>query len=164
MFSRTILKLVILIACVTSLAVGYAMAGQWIALLGILFALVTWLLACKWRSGGLAVVALVLSVCLAIAGLLASVSPELMILGAALALASWDGVLWDQRRTDISSDKTVDLLEKRHYQSLALALGVGFLVAVAGRMFRIQMSFGWMTLLVILVLIGLERLWRTLRQ
>ena len=162
MFWRIVLRLVFLIGWFTCLAVGYTIAGQWIALPGVLLALTAWLLAYKWRSGWLAGMALVLSVCLAAAGLFAPLSPVLMILSATLALAGWDRVFLDQRLMDNPSDRTVDLLEKRHYQSLALVLAVGLPLALAGRMFRIHIGFGWMIFLVILALIGLERLWRML--
>ena len=163
MLWRKIISLVCPIACVICLAVGYAPIGQWMALLGVLLNLFAWLFARKGRSELLSLAALVFSLSLTVAGLFASASPYLMILSATLALASWDTALLDHARTEDSPAKTVDLLEKRHYQSLALALGLGLLLAIAGRVLRIQLSFGWMILLAILALFSLERVWRALR-
>jgi hypothetical protein len=148
--------------CAACLAVGYALAGQWAALAAVLIALLAWLLARQGLSTWLSPAALVISVGLAAAGLFAGDSPTLMILSATLALASWDLVLLDHTLAGGSSAKTVTLLEKKHYQSLALALGLGLLAAVTGQMIRFQIPFGGMVLLVILALFSLDRLWRTL--
>jgi hypothetical protein len=40
----------------------------------------------------------------------------------------------------------------------------GLAAGPGGRMLRVQIPFGWMLLLVILPLVGQERLWRTLRR
>jgi hypothetical protein len=86
-----------------------------------------------------------------------------MILSATFALASWDQVLLDHTLTDRSSSaKTIALLENRHNQGLALALGLGLLIDVAGRMIHLQIPLGVMIILVILVLFSLDRIWRAL--
>jgi hypothetical protein len=88
--------------------------------------------------------------------------PLLMMLGAALALASWDVVLWNRTSADNPLIPSLTLIESKHYQSLALALGLGLLAVVVGRMFRFHIPFGWMVVLAILALFSLERIWRTL--
>jgi hypothetical protein len=111
-------------------------------------------------------VALAASVSIGAAGLLTGAPSFLMILGVALALASWDLVLWDQILTDnsISSTQTMALLEARHYQSLALALVPGLLIALAGPLIHVQLPFMGLVLLVILALFSLDRVWRTLKD
>jgi hypothetical protein len=128
----------------------------------LVFALLAWLFAIKWPFGFLSSLALVFSVSLAAAGLLTGATPLLMMLGAALALAGWDVVLWNRDLASNSTSTPLTLIESKHYQSLAVALGLGLLAAIAGRMFRIQIPFGGMFLLVILAFIGLERVWHTL--
>ena len=151
---QKILSLVSPMACAACLAVGYAMAGQWVALVAVLIAFLAWLAARQRRSTWLSLAALVISISLAAAGLFAGVSPTLMILSATLALASWDLVLLDHTLAGNSSAQMVTLLEKKHYPSLVLALGLGLLAAVTGRMIRVQIPLGGMILLAILVLFG----------
>jgi hypothetical protein len=160
---RKTLSLVCPLACAACLVVGYALVGQWIAPTAILLTFLLWLFSCRWPSTWLPSTALVISVGLAAAGLMAGASPLLMILGATFALASWDQVLLDHTLTDRSSSaKTIVLFENRHNQGLALALGLGLLIDVTGRMIRFQLPLGVMIILVILVLFSLDRIWRTL--
>jgi hypothetical protein len=149
-------------ACISCLAVGYAIAGQWVALAAVLIVFLGWLRARQWLSSWLPVAALVGAVGLAAAGLLVGAPPVLMILGATLALASWDLVRFDHSVTGDPSAKTIARLEKKHFESLALALGPGLLVAVAGRMIRFQIPTGVMILLVIVALLCLDRVRRML--
>lgn len=160
MLWRNILKLVFPIACLACLTVGFAGIGRWTFLLGVLSALPVWLAAFKWGSGFFPTTALVLSIGLAAAGLLMSVSPVWMFLGATFALAGWDIVLFQSNLSGDLPAQGVDLLEKRHYRNLTTALGLGLLVAVAGSMIRIQIPFGWMMLLAAVALLGLEGLLR----
>jgi hypothetical protein len=162
MLWRKILKLVFPIACLVCLTVGFAGIGRWIVLLGVLLALPAWLAAFKWGSGFFPTTALVLSIGLAAVGLLLSVSPVWMIVGATFAFAGWDIVLFQNNLCDDSPDQGVDPLEERHYRNLTMALGLGLLVAVAGSVIRIQIPFGWMILLAAIALLGLEGLWRNL--
>ena len=159
---RKIIRLVCPIISATCLGVGYATTGPWIASSVLVLALLAWLIAIKWPFGFLSSSALVFSVSLAAAGLLTGAMPLLMILGAALALASWDVVLWNRAFTSNSVSTSLTLIENKHYQSLVVALGLGLLAAVAGRLFRFQISFGWMVVLAILPLFSLERIWHTL--
>ena len=159
---RKILGLICPLAGVTCLAVGFAMLLQWLALLGVLLALLAWLLTWKWPSGWLPFAALTLSVCLSAAGIFAGVSPVLMILSAALALAGWDLALFDLALTDSALSNPPSRLAHSHSKSLAFAIILGLLAALAGRLFRIQLPFGGLILLVLLALLSLDRLWRTL--
>jgi hypothetical protein len=159
---RIILRLVFPIFCVTSLGLGYATTRPWIAIFVVVFTLLAWLMAIKWPDGLLSSSALVFSVGLAAAGLLNGATPLLMLLGSALALASWDVALWNRTSADNSPIPSLTLIESKHYQSLALALGLGLLASVGGRLFRFQIPFGWMFVLVILALFSLERIWRIL--
>ncbi len=159
---RKILRLVFSILCVTSLGLGYATTRTWIAIFVVVLTLLAWLSAIQWPVGLLAYLALVVSVGLAAAGVLTGATPLWMLLGAALALASWDMVLWNRTSADNSLTLSLTLFESKHYQSLALALGPGLLAVVAGRLLHFQIPFGWMVVVVILALFSLERIWRTL--
>jgi hypothetical protein len=163
MIWRKILKLVFPIASLACLNAGFAGAGQWIALLGVLMALLAWLAAYKWGSGFFPTTALVLSIGLGVAGLMMSAPPVWMLLGSTFACAGWDILLFQNILSDDLPAQGVDPFEKRHYRNLTMALGLGLLFAVAGSMVRIQIPFGWMIVLAAVALFGLERLWRNLK-
>jgi hypothetical protein len=159
---RKILRFVFPILCVTSLGLGYATTRTWIAIFVLVLTLLAWLSAIKWPVEFLSYLALVFTVGLAAAGLLTGAAPLWMLLGAAFALASWDVILWNHTSADNSLTARLTLFESKQYQSLALALGLGLLAVVVGRLFRFQIPFGWMVVLVILALFSLERIWRML--
>jgi hypothetical protein len=159
---RKILGLICLILTALCLGFGIASVRQWIAFTAGLIALLIWLLAYKWPSFWLSSTALGLSVSLAAGGLLLSASPFLMLLAVTLALANWDLAFWNDAPADGSSTRAVSLLEQKHYQSLALVLGLTLLLTVAGRMIRFQIPFVGMLLLVILTFLSLSRLGRML--
>jgi hypothetical protein len=163
MSGRKILSLACPVSCMTCLVVAYVLVGQWMALLGVLFASLAWLCACQRPSSFLPQGALAVSVGLAVAGLLAGAPPWLMLLSATLALASWDVILLDHALADNPPATTATLFESRHYQSLVVALGLGLLAAIVGRDFRFPLPLGGVIFLVILALFSLERIWRTLR-
>jgi hypothetical protein len=150
------------IAYAAFLAVAYAQIGQWIMLAIVLLNFLAWLLAYKWPFIELSTTALVISVGSAAAGLLAGTVPFLMMLGVTFALAGWDLAFWDHTRKGIlnSSAKTVALFENKHYQNLALALGLGLLAAVTGPLIHFQVPLGVMIILVILALFNLDRVLR----
>jgi hypothetical protein len=159
---RRIFGLVCLILSLGSLVIGHAQIGQPLTLAAVLIASLVWLFARKWPSAELSAVALTISVGLAAAGLLLSASAFLMMLSATLALAAWDLTLFDHALAGSSSNPAIAQVEKKHYQSLALALGLGLLGAVAGRMISLPIPFGGMVLLVIFIFFSLNRVWRTL--
>lgn len=150
------------IAYAAFLAIGYAQVGQWIMLAVYILNFLAWLFTFRWPSIELTSTALVISVGSAALGLLSGTVPFLMILGVTFALAGWDLALWDHSRVGIiaSSAKTAALFENRHFQSLALALGLGLLAAVTGQLIHFQIPLGGMILLVILALFSLDRVLR----
>ena len=150
------------IAYTAFLAVAYAQVGQWIMLAIVLINFLAWLLTWRRPSIELSSTALMISVGSAAAGLLAGTVPFLMMLGVTFALAGWDLAFWDHTRIGVinSSAKTAALFENRHFQSLALALGLGLLAAVAGQLIHFQIPLGGMIVLVILALFCLDRVLR----
>ncbi len=148
----------------TCLTIGSWLAGQGMALAAFLAAFLAWVLARRWRSPGLATTALILSVAVAVAGLLAGASPYLMMPGVALALASWDLTMFEVARNDRASVQAFTPLERKHYWSLALAVGTGLLAAVAGRLVHLQIPFIGMAALALLALFSLDRIWRNVEK
>jgi len=150
------------IICASCLVMGYAMVGQWGVLPLVIIASLVWIISRQSPSPWFSSAALAINISLAAAGRLTGASPFLMIPSAAAALASWDLTRFDQILPGGSSSCAGARLKKRHYQSLALALGPGLLIAVAGRIIVIHIQFVEMVLLVLLVTFTLDRVRRLL--
>ena len=176
MLLRRTISLVCPLVCTICLTAGYAVNGWGIAaVVGGSTGLAWWLShrwgAHKWGAHkrpatSLPLAAFIISIAWAAAGLLASAPALPMILSTAFAIASWDLVLFDHILADnpISSAPTIDLFQTRHYRSLALTLGLGLLIVLAGRTIQLQLSFVIMGLVVLSALFSIDRLWRILKE
>jgi hypothetical protein len=143
------------------LVLGYLPWGAWAAAAGGLAAL-AWAAAFWRRALWSANLGLAVATATAAFGVTAGASLGWMLPSTALALAGWDLLLLDARLANNPPGAATDRLEKAHYSSLGLALGVGLLVAVLGQGVRFQIPFIFMLLLVVLVYVSLERLLRSL--
>jgi hypothetical protein len=148
-----------LVLSLLCLAAGYGVAGQWP---GVGMAIITglaWLLARKYSDSGLPLICLLASVGMAVVGRLTGVPPLLMICGSGMALAVWDLVLLDAALESNSSGEQTRQYEKRHLQSLLLAVGFGLCAAFLGRLLTLQVPFVLLVLFVVLTVFGLDRVW-----
>jgi len=159
---RRILALIFPLAGLACLVIAFIQVQQWLALAAVILPLLAWLFSARWTYRGLPLAGLLLSIALSGLGLLIGVAPVLMIISAALALAGWDLLLWHYTLPADLPAATLSRLAYSHYRSLALALALGLLAALAGRLLRLQLPFGVLILLVILALFSLERLWHSL--
>jgi hypothetical protein len=157
---RKVLSRACPIACIACLAIGFVAAGQWAGLAAAAAAALAWWLAWQAPGDGLPAAALVVSTGAAAAGLLSGAAPAPLLLATVLALAGWDLVLLEDALAG-SAGATASF-ERRHYAGLALAVGLGLLLAVAGRLVRIEVPLGVMAVLAIAAFAGLERAWHTL--
>jgi len=161
---RKIIRMTCLVISTTCLAAGCLASGQWNLLAGCGILLLVSLFPRKWLPTGFATAALVATVCLAGTALVSGASAPLMILGTTIALAGWDLAALDQTLTTCPSSRGTALLEKKHYESLGLALGAGLAAAAAVRFIRFEIPFGVMVLVVVLALFCLDGLWRSLND
>ena len=153
---RTFFVICLLVSAVC-LAAGYTSAGRWIGAMLALILAVTWWLARKYPGADLGFICLLGTVCLAVAGQLSGARPVLMICGAGAALAAWDLLGLDESlKGDESQNREY---ESRHLQALAWALGCGLLLALLGRLLKLQVPFIVLALSVGVLLFGLDRVW-----
>jgi hypothetical protein len=146
------------------LAGGFGMTGQWIATALVLAPGFAWLYSQKFPFTWPAPACLIGFVFLAAFGLFEKSPAFLMVLGATAASASWDLQNLDRSMAGSSPTETARQFEKNHIQSLAIALGLGLLVAGTGLLFALQVPFVLLILLVILDLFSLDRVYRYLRN
>lgn len=160
-FRKTLLfgSQIVAVAC---LGIGYASVSGWAMLVVIACSLAAWLLAWKWPLLFPFSVALVISVCLAGAGLIAGALPLWMMLDVVLSLATWDLAQFDLVTRECEPSQSTTLMEKRHFLSLALALGLGLLAVITIQGIRFQIPFGVILLLVAVAFFCLDRLYRIL--
>jgi hypothetical protein len=154
---RKTVFLICLAVSMLCLVAGYGIAGKWI---GVVIALVTgfvWLFAGKYPSSGLPFVCLAGSVCLAVVGRLVGSPPLLMICGSGFALAVWDLIFLDEVLGGNLLEEQTKQYERKHLQSLALALGSGLLMTFLGRMINLQIPFVVAIVFVALIIFGLDR-------
>jgi hypothetical protein len=94
---------------------------------------------------------------IAAGGLLAGLSPYLLIIGSVAALCAWDLALFDQSLVGDQHQILASVLEKKHLQSLGLVALLGLILVIAGLQIRLTLPFGVIVLIVLLALFGLER-------
>jgi hypothetical protein len=144
------------------LAIGYPLSGGWAAAGVGLTTFVVWLAVRRWSSTWTASLGLVVSTAAAAIGVTTGGLSAWLLISAALSLASWDLILLDASLANNSPPILTGRLDEIHYRYLALALGSGLLVGLAGRMVHFHIPFILMLLLVGLIYFSLDRLVRVL--
>jgi hypothetical protein len=161
---RKALFLVSLVIALVCLAGGYGTTGQWVGAILVFLIILAWPFSQRFHLTWSAPACLVSLVFLAAAGLLAGAPAFLMIPGAVAALAAWDLLGLDRTMQGSSPSETARQFEQNHIRSLALALGLGVLVAVTGSLLILQFPFIILIGLVLLNLFGLDRVFWYLKN
>jgi hypothetical protein len=164
MIPRKTFFIVCLVASMLCLTAGYGFTGGWIGAVIAIISGLAWLLARKYPLSWLPHICLFASVSLAVAGQLTGTPPLFMLGGSGFALAAWDLIFLDANLSTNSSGEQTRRYENKHLQSLALALGFGWLAAFIGGLLHLQIPFVAMMLFVALVIFGLERIWGTIKR
>jgi hypothetical protein len=147
-----------IVICSVSLAWGFAQQGftsfsTWIVILGV-----GWLLAIwqdwRWYSS----IALFLATVLAALGLWFGFTPGWMFAGGVFALVAWDMTDFRQRLRGMADDDDTRGLERRHLARISLLAFIGLAFASVAMLVRVQFTFEWSALLVIVALLGLGQL------
>jgi hypothetical protein len=144
--------------CSASLAWGFAQRGftsfsTWIIILGAGWLLATWQ-EWRWYSS----VALILSTIAAAFGLWFGFIPGWMFAGGIFALIAWDMTDFRQRLRGMANDAETRGLERRHLARISLLAFIGMVLASIAMLVRVQFTFEWRVLLVIVSLLGLGQL------
>lgn len=141
------------------LSTGFGITGLWPGLLAALGVSLFGLFIQNKFNPWLSTVYLILYVCLAAAGLFTGCEPFLMVNGTIAALGVWDVAQFQRQIKEDENYDWVKLLERQHYQSLGLALGVGFFLSNTGLVVRVQLPIGITMFLILIALFGLTRLY-----
>ena len=141
-----------------SLAWGYAGAGfdifaRWVLIFGAV-----WLFT-QWRGWGwFSSLGLFFVVLIAAFGLWFGLIPGWMFSGAIFALFAWDMADFRRRMRAIAVDDDARGMERRHVARISLLCLAGLFLASIAMLLRLQFTFEWGALLVIVILLGLSQL------
>jgi hypothetical protein len=141
-----------------SLAWGFAQRGlpsfsTWIIILGA-----GWLFAVWQRWNWYSSFALFVFTVLAAFGLWFGFVPGWLFAGGIFALFAWDMTDFRQRLLGMASDDDRHGIERRHLLRISLLALIGLTLASIAMLLRVQFTFEWSVLLVIVALLGLGQL------
>ncbi len=152
MKTGSILRPVCLLAAGACLTVGYLLIGDWQILLAIPALILFWLAAGRsspfWGACGL----LSIYIALAVLGITRHAPAVLLSAGCMLALTAWD--LSDPRghSADGKTGGYVGLIENKRLRSLAAVSIVSLLLVSAASLVRLELPFGVVVLLSLLLI------------
>ena len=142
----------------TSLAWGFAQRGftsfsTWILILGAGWLFSVWQ-EWKWYSS----FALFMATVASAFGLWFGFSPGWMFAGGIFALFAWDMTDFRQRLRGMANDDDTRGIERRHLARISLLALIGLALASIAMLVRVQFTFEWSALLVIVTVLGLGQL------
>lgn len=138
-----------------SITAGYLLAGAWVILTALLGVGLLFIIARRSSEFQAASVLLFGAFILAAVGVLRGLSFVLMVVGCVGALASWDLMLFSQTVKSAAMHEDISLLERRHDQSLAIAVAVGLIFSLTAANLALSLPFIVILLLSALALGGL---------
>jgi len=139
-----------------TLAAGFWIGGYWVgSILILLLAFLGWFWIRKSDldigSGGF-----VFYVAGAALGINLKLPAEMMLFTLLASLAFWDLDAFYQKLCKVKTDLTTSKLENTHMIRLALAIGIGLAIGLAGLWFTIQLSLGWAILISLVIILGIQ--------
>lgn len=146
-----------IIISVGSLAWGYVGVGfdvfaRWILIFGVVWLFTQWR-GWSWFSS----LSLFFVILLAAFGLWFGFTPGWMFCSAIFALFAWDMTDFRRRMRFIAADDNMRGMERRHIARVSLLSLAGLSLASVAMLVRVQFTFEWGALLVLVILLGLSQ-------
>jgi len=138
---------------------GFTSFSVWILILGAGWLFAVWQ-GWEWYSS----FALFISTIAAALGLWFGFTPGWMFAGGIFALVAWDMTDFRQRLRGMAKDDDTSGIERRHLARISLLAFIGMVFASVSMLVRVQFTFEWSALLVIVALLGLGQLVGWLRR
>ena len=156
-------RLTIILATL-SLALAYAWQAGWLGSGLVLAVGVLWLVAGQQTWAWLGTLLFVGLAGLAGFGAWLGLSPFFMLFGFISALAAWDLTTFRQQlqQSDVVEPETT--LQRDHLRRLGLVTGLGLLLGTVALTIQFQLNLLWALLLGFLIIIGLSRVIRGVRE
>ena len=147
-----------IIISIGSLAWGYAQVGfdnfaRWILIFGMV-----WLFT-QWQGWGwFSSLGLFFIILASAFGLWFGFTPGWMFSGAVFALFAWYITDFRRRIRSMAADDDTRGMERRHIARISILSLAGLLLASIAMLVRVEFTFEWGVLLVIVILLGLSQL------
>jgi hypothetical protein len=126
---------------VGTITAGYLLEGIWMVIPALLGVSLLFFIARRRSEFQAGSVLLVGSFILASVGTMMKLSFALMLLGCIGALAGWDLFLFSQTVHSVENQENITLLERRHNQSLAIAISGGVLLSLMTANLTLELPF-----------------------
>ena len=142
------------------LVAGFAGEGYWLPMLLVLGAGLLWL-AEQWRWLSWDLISSIIFGVFTIAGaalVLAGFPAELILLTLIMNLIAWDLDYFLHRTGEAGQVDNARRLERRHLKRVAMTSGLGLILGGIALEFKIHLAFGWILLLVVVIIVLLHRL------
>jgi uncharacterized membrane protein AbrB (regulator of aidB expression) len=146
----TLQKILFFICLIISLFIsvtGYIQINFWQGEIAVLISLLLWIFARK----KIPEVCLLLSIIIAVTGILLKIPALLMLLYSVLSIACWDLTLLDKSLAKNDNNQKSNLYQKLRLISLGISLGVGFITVSLGRLLNLKIHFFIMIIFVVIV-------------
>lgn len=153
-----------LITAVMLMGAAFAAANLWIGVLLLLFIGAVWLAGMGYGRSRLISLSLAGLIATSAVGTVLDVSPTILITGIALALFAWTMENVAEQFTAVSQVRDEKEVIKKHVQWAGGIIGLGWLLGVAALNLQLGLTFGWVLLLGIVVVIALSLFVRRLRH
>jgi hypothetical protein len=142
--------------------VALGLFGAWMVLPAPLLVAATWVAAWRGKRARLSSACFAAAVCLCAAGMLAGLSPSLMLAGCIASLGAWDAAALGRRTARAADASAVRRLEAAHMRRLVVIAGVSAALGASALLVRIRPGFGLLFLLGAALTVGLGSLVRSL--
>jgi hypothetical protein len=147
-----------------SLAVGYGLESSW-TVSGLIMTLgLVWLVSQRFNWPGLPDIGLVATMGVAAFGMWQGIPAGWMLLAAVGALAAWDLAHFERHLALAPPRGNEARLRQEHLRTVAAVAGSGLLLGGAALSFEIKFGLGWAMGLALLVILGLGRIIRAIRE
>jgi hypothetical protein len=145
-----------------TLGAAYLFWGSSLGLAIVIIAGIGWFFASMRSKPVYATYSFVLSILLNFLAANGGASPILMLFSISFSLAAWDLSRFSPQLEKIHPPEAAKRIEKLHLKRLALTLGIGLAVGLAGLWIHIQLQFILALILGLLAFFGLSYLVRSL--
>ena len=153
-----------ILAGMTPLIIGYYQSNLSMVAIGCAGIGLLWLLS-QWRRWTwVATLGLLMYISTAGLGVWIGMSPILMGLSVLGSLLAWDLADFSRRLRSAVPEDDLRSLEKNHLMRLASLGAVGYFLILVALFIHLQISFGWIFLLVSVAVLGLLELAKRLQR
>lgn len=141
---------------IVSLVLGYGLRCAWTGTFLVVFWGIAWGSGQRhrWRWLTLATFS---SLITAAFGFWINLSPLAMVLGMVTALSAWDLGQFESRLKEQKRSDDTAVVERDHIRRLAVMTVIGFALAIAGTFFQLNLHFGLVVLLILIMVWSISR-------